>query len=243
MMKKILSLFVLMLTVVSINSVLADHTPSLSSVTITGNLQDELGCTGDWQPETDRYAVIHYFREDGDYGDYTTGDFNDFWGLHDWTDAAFPNSSWDDPVRWDDLDIFGPVFRIDLVPSASQPAYIIHRGDTKDPGPDQFLSFDPWGYEVWQLEGEGPDPDVPHYVLPVSAAVEVNHPPTIAANEDMVEVEEGGTALNGGLVNDTDGDTLTLSSSIGNVIYNNDNTWIKVRLRWRLTCLEPSLTR
>jgi hypothetical protein len=27
------------------------------------------------------YAIIHYFRADGDYGDHTTGDFNDFWGV------------------------------------------------------------------------------------------------------------------------------------------------------------------
>ena len=39
------------------------------------------------------------------------------------------------------------------VDGAPELAYILHRGDTKDPGPDQFLSFDPWGYEVWQLEG------------------------------------------------------------------------------------------
>ena len=60
------------------------------------------------------------------------------------------------PVRWADLDVFGPVFEVDLVDGAPQLAYIIHRGDTKDPGPDQFLTFDPWGYEVWQLEGEQP---------------------------------------------------------------------------------------
>ena len=29
----------------------ADHTPSPTSVTIAGDLQIELGCAGDWQPE------------------------------------------------------------------------------------------------------------------------------------------------------------------------------------------------
>jgi len=42
--------------------------------------------------------------------------------------------------------------------------YILHRGDEKDPGPDQFLNFETWGYEVWQLQGA--DPEEP-YILPI----------------------------------------------------------------------------
>ena len=34
----------------------ADHTPDPGSVTIVGSLQDELGCTGDWQPDC---AITH----------------------------------------------------------------------------------------------------------------------------------------------------------------------------------------
>ena len=120
------------------------------------------------------FATIHYHRADGDYGDPTSTDYNDFWGLHVWDGAANPNPSWTDPLRWDSLDVFGPVFKIDLVDGAPQLAYILHRGDTKDPGPDQFLTFDPWGYEVWQLEGEGPDPAQPHYVLPILATAGPN---------------------------------------------------------------------
>jgi glycosidase len=112
-------------------------------------------------------ATIHYHRADGDYGDPASTDFNDFWGMHVWTGAAQPNPAWQDPVRWDSLDQFGPVFKVPLVDGAAELAYIIHRGDVKDPGPDQFLNFVTWGYEVWQLEGEAPDPQHPHYVLPV----------------------------------------------------------------------------
>ena len=45
------------------------------------------------------YAVIHYNRPADDYGDHTTGDFNDFWGLHLWGDAIDPSegTEWFDP--------------------------------------------------------------------------------------------------------------------------------------------------
>ena len=112
-------------------------------------------------------ATIHYHRPDGDYGDPTSGDFNDFWGLHVWDGAVNP-TQWPDPVRWSELDLFGPVFDVPLVDGAPQLAYIIHRGDTKDPGPDQFLDLARDGYEVWQLQGA--DPENP-YILPVRADI------------------------------------------------------------------------
>ena len=124
-------------------------------------------------------AIIHYHRPDGDYGDPTSTDFNDFWGLHVWEGSVDP-TGWPDPVRWNDIDIFGPQFEVPVQDGAPQLAYIIHRGDQKDPGPDQFLSFDPWGYEVWQLSGDNPsDPAEPHYVLPTrSGATLDTRPPT-----------------------------------------------------------------
>ena len=112
-------------------------------------------------------ATIHYHRSDGDYGDYSSQNFNDFWGLHVWLGAASPNPGWIEPIHPTGFDVYGPFFEIALQPGAEQLAYIIHRGDTKDPGPDQFLTFDQWGNEVWQLEGVGPDPTQPHYVLPI----------------------------------------------------------------------------
>jgi pullulanase/glycogen debranching enzyme len=115
----------------------------------------------------ENFAKIHYHRADGDYGDPTSPDFNDFWGLHVWDGAASPNPSWQEPVRPSGFDTYGPFFEVALLPDATQLAYIIHRGDNKDPGPDQFLVFDEFGYEVWQLEGVGPDADKPHYVLPI----------------------------------------------------------------------------
>jgi len=120
-------------------------------------------------------ATIHYHRPAGDYGDVTSPDFNDFWGMHVWDGALNPNPSWFDPVRWARLDGFGPVFEIPLVGGAPQLAYILHRGDVKDPGPDQFLVFADNGYEIWQLQDADPaDP----YLLPITAGAA--HPGNIA---------------------------------------------------------------
>ena len=42
--------FSLLLTFAS-TSALADHTADPSGVALVGNLQSELGCAGDWQPD------------------------------------------------------------------------------------------------------------------------------------------------------------------------------------------------
>ena len=79
-----------------------------------------------------------------------------------WTGAA-TEPPWTDPVRPIGTDTFGIEFRVDLADGADQLAYILHRGDTKDPGPDQFLVFDSFGHEVWQVQAA--DPEAP-YVAP-----------------------------------------------------------------------------
>jgi pullulanase-type alpha-1,6-glucosidase len=107
-------------------------------------------------------ATLHYHRPAGDYGDYTSADYNDFWGLHTWEGADDPG--WTTPRIPTRQDTFGQVFDVPLFPNAEQIGYIIHRGDEKDPGPDQFLNFARFGYEVWQLQGA--DPETP-YILPI----------------------------------------------------------------------------
>jgi glycosidase len=114
------------------------------------------------QGAAEGFATIHYRRPAGDYGDPTSTDFNDFWGLHVWTGAA-TEPPWTDPLRPMGEDVFGMEFRVELADGADQLAYILHRGDTKDPGPDQFLVFDAYGHEVWQVQGA--DPENP-YVAP-----------------------------------------------------------------------------
>ncbi len=110
-------------------------------------------------------AIIHYHRTDGGYGDPASADFNDFWGLHVWTGAANPNLSWQEPLKPAGFDRFGPYFAVPLADDATELTYILHRGDTKDPGPDQSLQVNQNGYAVWQLENA--DPENP-YILPVA---------------------------------------------------------------------------
>ncbi len=76
-------------------------------------------------------------------------------------------SGWTSPLKPVDQDNFGVVFKVALTENAQQINYIFHRGDEKDPGPDQFLVLDDSGYEVWQLQGA--DPENP-YVRPVPQA-------------------------------------------------------------------------
>jgi pullulanase-type alpha-1,6-glucosidase len=117
----------------------------------------------------ENFATIHYHRPAGDYGDPTSDDYNDFWGLHTWAGAGDPG--WTTPRKPVDFDIFGAVFQVPLFEDAMEIGYILHRGDEKDPGPDQFLNFDTWGYKVWQLQEA--DPDIP-YILPILAEPRAN---------------------------------------------------------------------
>jgi glycosidase len=107
------------------------------------------------------FATIHYRRPAGDYGDPSSSDADDFWGLHVWTGAA-AETPWTAPLQPVGQDGFGLVFRIDLAPGATRLDYILHRGDTKDPGPDQSLDLVATGHEVWQLQAA--DPDNPHLI-------------------------------------------------------------------------------
>lgn len=104
-------------------------------------------------------AIIHYRRPAGDYGNTASADFNDFWGLHVWSGAANP-TAWSSPLRPVREDAFGLVFEVPLQAGAKSLSYILHRGETKDPGPDQSLPLESAGHEVWQLQAA--DTDAPY---------------------------------------------------------------------------------
>jgi pullulanase-type alpha-1,6-glucosidase len=142
------------------------------------------------------FATLHYRRPAGDYGDYSSNNYADFWGLHTWGGATDPG--WTTPRKPVSEDLFGVTFRVDLFPDAQEIGYIFHRGDEKDPGPDQFLTFDQYGYEVWQLQGA--DPESP-YILPILFAGGSN-PGNIAqqsaywVSEDTIAWEAGDDSAN-----------------------------------------------
>ena len=110
----------------------------------------------------EQVVTIHYHRPDGDYGDASSDNYVDFWGLHAWNAADDPG--WTTPRKPTGTDKFGIYWDVPITNPANDLGYIIHRGDEKDPGADQFLNRDTWGFEVWQLSGA--DPGNP-YILPI----------------------------------------------------------------------------
>ena len=95
-------------------------------------------------------VTVHYGRPDGSY----TG-----WGLHLWGDglASGVPTEWTNPRQPDGVDSYGAFWRVPLADPTSTPPkrvnFIVHRGDEKDPGPDQ--SLDPaLQSEAWVRSGE-----------------------------------------------------------------------------------------
>ncbi len=97
------------------------------------------------------YVLLHYRRPAGDYGDWTSDDFNDFWGVHAWGGVADPG--WFTPYKPMEVDAYGVVYKLMLLPGATDFGYILHRGNEKDPGPDQAIDVTELGYEIWVAQG------------------------------------------------------------------------------------------
>jgi hypothetical protein len=58
-------------------------------------------------------AIFHYHRPAGDFGDYNSDNYVDFWGLHTWGDAADPG--WTTPRKPARASAFGQVFEVPLI--------------------------------------------------------------------------------------------------------------------------------
>ncbi len=101
--------------------------------------------------------LVHYHRADGSYGDITSDDPRDFWGLHVSSGTA-RQSMWSQPIRPAGRDAFGVYFVILLNEEADTLQYVIHRGEAKERPEDRTLhvAFD--GQEVWIVHS------VPGYV-------------------------------------------------------------------------------
>jgi hypothetical protein len=67
--------------------------------------------------------------------------------------------------------------------------------------------------------------DIGAYELEQPTCPTGNEAPVVTANNASVTVDEGQTATNTGAVSDPDGDTVTLSASVGTVVNNGDGAW------------------
>lgn len=87
-------------------------------------------------------ARIHYHRPKGDYAG---------WGLHAWEDTPL-NVAWTSPLAPTGRDDWGVWWDVPLKSGAKRLGVIVHKGDQKDPGPDQFLDVTK-SREVWIVSG------------------------------------------------------------------------------------------
>ncbi|MEZ4631376.1 MAG: pullulanase-type alpha-1,6-glucosidase [Deinococcales bacterium] len=88
-------------------------------------------------------AIIHYQRPDADYED---------WGLHVWEDTT-EEVTWQSPLAPAGEDDYGIYWEVNLKENAQKLGFIVHQGDSKDPGPDMFLEFAEYGAEIWLQSG------------------------------------------------------------------------------------------
>ena len=88
-------------------------------------------------------ARVHYFRPDDAY----TG-----WGLHVWEDTT-AKVEWASPLPQTGKDRFGAYWDVPMKAGWQKLNFIVHSGDSKDPGPDMtLLSKD--GKEAWVVSGD-----------------------------------------------------------------------------------------
>ena len=116
---------------------------------------------------------IHYFRPDGAYAG---------WTVYSFFDTTEPNNFAGGPVGVTGTDSFGAYFDVGVLSNAQNVGIILHKGNIKDPGPNQYVDPATQGNEFWELSGSttllnyrpstGADPALPpgkariHYFRP-----------------------------------------------------------------------------
>ncbi len=94
-------------------------------------------------PLPDDVARVHYQRPDGDYSG---------WVLHVWEDTT-ESVTWTEGLPITGQDAYGAYWDVGLAEGAARVGFIVHKGDLKDPGPDQFLVLGTHGREIWLVSG------------------------------------------------------------------------------------------
>lgn len=106
---------------------------------------------------------IHYFRPDGNYLGWTVYAFGD---------TTEPNNFNAGPVAVSGQDSFGAYFDVGVTSGAQNVGLIIHNGDVKDPGPNEYVNPSTQGNEFWQLSG--------------SDILQTTQPPTIQQQDPAI---------------------------------------------------------
>ena len=110
------------------------------------------------------HVRIHYFRPDGNYLGWTVYAFGDTT-----EDTSNFNGG---PVQVTGRDSFGAYFDVGVTATAQNVGIIIHNGNTKDPGPNEFIDPATQGNEYWQLSG--------------SNVLQTTQPPTIQQTDPPI---------------------------------------------------------
>ncbi len=87
---------------------------------------------------------IHYYRPDAAYSG---------WTVYAFFDTTEPNNFAGGPVAVTGLDSFGAYFDVGVIANAQNVGVILHNGNTKDPGPNQYVDPATQGNEFWELSG------------------------------------------------------------------------------------------
>ena len=74
------------------------------------------------------------------------------WVLHVWEDTT-ESVTWESGLQRSGSDDFGLYWDVGIAEGGAVLGFIVHRGDEKDPGPDQFLDLTA-GREVWVVSGD-----------------------------------------------------------------------------------------
>jgi Pullulanase X25 domain len=193
-------LAVAVLGIVLMPSALASHTPSPTSVTIAGDLQSELGCPGDWQPDC---ALTHLAFDAGD--DVWQGTFSLPSGSYEYK-AALDNS-WDENYGANALSN-GPNIPLSLPSAGGVKFYYDHKShwvtdnsnSTIAVAPGDFQSelgcsgdWDPGCLRSWL---EDPDGDGT-YSFTTTSIPSGNYEAQVAINESWDESYGAGGEPNG----------------------------------------------
>lgn len=88
------------------------------------------------------YIRVHYHRRDGDYSG---------WSLYSWYDSAELNDWNNGPVGVTGTDSFGAYFDIAVRPNPKNVGILVHKGNRKDPGRNQFVNPALEGNEFWLI--------------------------------------------------------------------------------------------